>query len=56
MTAWHTGLFSSLERWTSSDQRKQVLCSHDRTLAILFSCLPLYHGCVLAVPGSFLND
>jgi hypothetical protein len=24
MTSWHTGLFSSLERWTSRDQRQQV--------------------------------
>lgn len=24
MTVWHTGMFSSLERWTSTDQRKQV--------------------------------
>lgn len=24
MPAWHTGLFSNLERWTSSTQRKQV--------------------------------
>lgn len=26
MTSWHTGLFSSLERWTSTEQRKQVTC------------------------------
>jgi glycine/D-amino acid oxidase-like deaminating enzyme len=25
MTSWHTGLFSSLERWTSRDQRQQVV-------------------------------
>lgn len=24
MTSWHTGLFSSLERWTSREQRQQV--------------------------------
>lgn len=24
MTTWHTGLFSSLERYTSTEQRKQV--------------------------------
>ena len=24
MSSWHTGLFSSLERWTSTEQRKQV--------------------------------
>jgi hypothetical protein len=24
MTSWHTGMFSSLERWTSRDQRQQV--------------------------------
>lgn len=24
MTSWHTGLFSSLERYTSTEQRRQV--------------------------------
>lgn len=33
MSVWHTGLFSSLERWTNTEQRKQVR-SRDQVIRI----------------------
>jgi hypothetical protein len=39
MTVWHTGMFSSLERWTSADQRKQVIESNAEAINFVESVI-----------------
>eukprot|EP00882_Tetradesmus_deserticola_P000301 GHRQ01000333.1.p1 GENE.GHRQ01000333.1~~GHRQ01000333.1.p1 ORF type:complete len:663 (+),score=295.35 GHRQ01000333.1:150-2138(+) len=65
MTSWHTGLFSSLERWTSKEQRQQVGISNAEAINFVesvvesegiscgFTRCPNYllPGPAVAVPG-----
>jgi hypothetical protein len=52
MTGWHTGLFSSLERWTTPDQRKQVgVCVWAQN-----ACVELVFGASGSGPVRFYSE